>query len=124
MELKKSFILVSIFFCHKIAAQTPAWTLQPSICVAQKTGDVCNLLLNIETKHLPTESLCLFLNGQILRCAHQGIFPKEINVAIRSQAIIELKDKQQKTLLSKTLKIKYLESQTLRRRVRPPWSLF
>lgn len=124
MELRVIALFCSIFFCNKIAAQPPAWTLQPSVCIAQKRGDECQLNLNIETENMPSEQLCLFLDGQLLTCSRLAYFPKEISIAIQQDALLELKNKSQKVLLSKHLLIKYPKSTTQRRRIRPPWSLF
>jgi hypothetical protein len=124
MELRILVLFCSIFFCNEIAAQRPAWTLQPSVCVAQKVGDECQLNLNIETKNMPSELLCLFLDGQLLTCSRMAYFPQNISISIQQDALLELKNKAQQILLSKKLLIKYLESQEQRRRVRPPWSLF
>lgn len=98
--------------------------MQPIVCVAQNVGDECQLNLNIQTENMPSEQLCLFLDGQLLTCSRMAYFPKEIPIAIQQDALLELKNKSQKILLSKKLLIKYLKSTDLRRRVRPPWSLF
>jgi hypothetical protein len=98
--------------------------LQPNICVAQKIGDECQFNLSIESKNMPLELLCLFLDGQLLTCSQQAYFPGKISILIQQNALLELKNKVQKTILSKTLQIKYIEPPEQRRRVRPPWSLF
>ena len=117
-------LFCSIFFCNKIAAQIPAWTLQPNVCVAQKIGDECQLSLSIETANMPAELFCLFLDGQLLRCSQKAYFPRKMSILIQQDALLELKNKKQKTILSKKLQIKYLEPNDQRRRIRPPWSLF
>ena len=117
-------IFCSIFFCNEIAAQKPAWTIQPNICVAQQIGDECKLIFIIETQDLPSEILCLFLDGQLLTCSQQAYFHKKTFISIKKNTLIELKNKAQKTILSKKLLIKYLEPHDQRRRIRPPWSLF
>jgi hypothetical protein len=114
----------SILFCNKIAAQIPAWTIQPNICVTQRIGDECKLKFSIETQNMPSELLCLFLDGQLLSCSQQAYFHKDTSISITKNALIELKNKAQKTILSKSLLIKYLEPHDQRRRIRPPWSLF
>ena len=124
MELRTIILLCGIFFCNKIAAQIPAWIIQPNICVAQKIGDECKLTFSIETKNMPSELLCLFLDGQLLGCSQQAFFHKNTSISIKKDALIELKNKAQKIILSKTLLIKYLEPHEQRRRIRPPWSLF
>jgi len=124
MELRAVLLFCSIFFCNKIAAQRPVWTLQPNVCVAQKVGDECQLSLNIETENMPTELLCLFLDGQLLTCSRQAYFPRKVFISIQQDALLELKNKAQKIILSKKLLIKYLEPHDQRRRIRPPWSLF
>jgi hypothetical protein len=124
MELRVIVLIYSIFFCNKIAAQEPAWTIQPNICIAQKIGDECKLTFSIETQNMPSELLCLFLDGQLLSCSQQAYFYKKTSIYIKQNALIELKNKAQKIILSKTLLIKYLEPHEQRRRVRPPWSLF
>jgi hypothetical protein len=124
MELRAIVLICSIFFCNKIAAEIPAWTLQPNVCVAQKVGDKCQLNLNIETENMPAELLCLFIDGQILTCSRLAYFPRKISISIQQDALLELKNKAQQTILSKRLLIKYLEPHNQRRRVRPPWSLF
>jgi hypothetical protein len=124
MELRVIVLICSIFFCNKIAAQEPAWMIQPNICVAQKIGDECKLTFSIETQNTPSELLCLFLEGQLLSCSQQAYFYKKVSISIKQNALLELKNKAQKTILSKKLLIKYLEPHEQRRRVRPPWSLF
>ncbi|MFT4808318.1 MAG: hypothetical protein ACI9LX_001648 [Paraglaciecola sp.] len=124
MELRVIVLFWSILFCNKIAAKIPAWTIQPNICVAQRIGDKCKLTFSIETQNMPSGLLCLFLDGQLLRCSQQAYFPKKTSISINQNALIELKDKAQKTILSKKLLIKYLEPHEQRRRIRPPWSLF
>jgi hypothetical protein len=117
-------LIWSIFFCNKIAAQTPVWTIQPNICVAQQIGDECKLTFSIETQDLPSEILCIFLDGQLLTCSPQAYLGKKTSISIKKNALLELKNKAQKTILSKQLLIKYLEPYEQRRRIRPPWSLF
>jgi hypothetical protein len=124
MELRVLVIFCSIFFCNEIAAQKPAWTIQPNICVAQTIGDECQLTFTIETQNMPSELLCLFLDGQLLTCSQQAYFHKKTFISIKKNTLIELKNKAQKTILSKKLLIKYLEPHDQRRRIRPPWSLF
>ena len=124
MELRIFVLLCSIFFCDKIAAHSPTWTLQPNICVAPKVGDKCQLSLSIKTKNIPTELFCLFLDGQLLTCSQQAYFPQKVTISIRQDALLELKNKQHKTVLTKKLLIKYFEPQDKRRRIRAPWSLF
>jgi len=124
MELRIIVLFCSIFFCNKIAAQIPAWIIQPNICVVQKVGDECKLTFSIETQNMPSELFCLFLDGQLLSCSQQAFFRKKTSISIKKNALIELKNNAQKTILSKKLLIKYLEPQEQRRRIRPPWSLF
>jgi hypothetical protein len=124
MELKVIVLLYGIFFCNNIAAQIPVWTIQPNICVTQKIGDTCKLTFSIETQNMPSEPLCLFLDGQLLSCSQQAYFHRNTSVSIKKNALIELKNSAQKTILSKRLLIKYLEPHQQRRRIRPPWSLF
>jgi hypothetical protein len=124
MELRIIVLFCGIFFCNKIAAQTPAWTIQPNICVAQRIGDECKLTFSIETQNMPSELLCLFLDGQLLTCSQQAYFHNKTTISIKRNTLIELKNKAQKTILSKKLLIKYLEPHDQRRRIRPPWSLF
>jgi len=123
VELRVVVLIAGIFFCSKVSAQTPAWTIQPNICVAQRVGDECQLTFSIESQNMPSEQLCLFLDGQLLTCSQKAYFYKKISILITKNALIELKNKAQKTVLSKTLLIKYRESNE-RRRIRPPWSLF
>lgn len=124
MELRVIVLFYSIFFCNQIAAQSPAWTLQPNICIAQKMGDECQLSLSIDTKNMPAELLCLFLDGKLLSCSQQAYFPHKVPISIQQDTLLELKNKAQKTILSKKLRIKYLAEHEQRRRIRPPWSLF
>ena len=124
MELRIIVLFCSIFFCNKIAAQIPAWIIQPNICVVQKVGDECKLTFSIETQNMPSELFCLFLDGQLLSCSQQAFFRKKTSISIKKNALIELKNNAQKTILSKKLLIKYLKPQEQRRRIRPPWSLF
>jgi hypothetical protein len=123
MELRVVVLIVGIILCSEVSAQTPSWTIQPNICVAQRVGDECQLTFSIDTQNMPSEPLCLFLDGQLLSCSQQGYFYQKISVFIKTNALIELKNKAQNTVLSKTLLIKYRESKE-RRRIRPPWSLF
>lgn len=124
MELRAIVLFCSVFFCNQIAAKSPVWTLQPNVCIAQKVGDECELNLSIETDNMPAELFCLFLDGQLLVCSLKAYFPREISIMIKQDALLELKNKTQTTILSKQLLIKYLEPQDQRRRIRPPWSLF
>jgi hypothetical protein len=124
MELKIIVLVVGIIFCSEVSAKTPAWTIQPNICVAQRVSDECQLTFNIETQNMPKERLCIFHDGQRLTCSQQAYFNKKISVSIKQNTRIELKDMAHKILLSKTLLIKYLEPPNQRRRIRPPWSLF
>lgn len=116
-------LIAGIIWCSEVSAQTPSWTIQPNICVAQRVGDECLLTFSINTQYMPSEQLCLYLDGELLSCSKQAYFYKEISVRIKKKARLELKNKEQKTVLSKTLLIKYRESNE-RRRIRPPWSLF
>jgi hypothetical protein len=124
MELRAIVLIAGIVFCSHVSAQTPEWIIQPNICVAQRVGDECKLTFRIETQNMPTELLCLFLDGQLLSCSQQAYFYKKISITIKQNVLIELKNKAQKTILSKKLLIKYLEPHEHRRRIRPPWSLF
>jgi hypothetical protein len=124
MELKITILFCSLFFCNKITATIPAWTIQPNVCIAQKIGDPCELTFNIETQNMPSELLCLFLDGELLSCSQQAYFYKKTSISISQNALIELKNKAQKTILSKRLLIKYIEPHEQRRRIRAPWSLF
>jgi hypothetical protein len=124
MELRAIVLIAGVFFCSMVSAQTPAWTIQPNICVAQRVGDECQLTFSIQTQNMPSEKLCLFLDGQLLNCSQQAYFYKETSILIKKNALIELKNRAQQTILSKKLLIKYHESNEQRRRIRPPWSLF
>jgi hypothetical protein len=73
---------------------------------------------------MPSELLCLFLDGELLSCSQQAYFYKKTSISISQNALIELKNKAQKTILSKRLLIKYIEPHEQRRRIRAPWSLF
>ncbi|WP_339720945.1 DUF3019 domain-containing protein [uncultured Paraglaciecola sp.] len=116
-------IIAGIIFCSKVSAKTPEWTIQPNICVAQRVGDECLLTFTIETQNMPSEPLCLYLDGELLACSQQAYFYNATSILIKKNALIELKNKAQETILSKKLQIKYIEPQQ-RRRIRPPWSLF
>lgn len=124
MALRAIVIIAGIFFCSNISAQTPAWTIQPNICVAQRVGDECQMSFSIETINMPSEQLCLYLDGHLLNCSQKAYFHKKTSILIKKNSLIELKNKAQKTILSKKLLIKYLEPNEQRRRIRPPWSLF
>jgi hypothetical protein len=124
MELRAIVLIAGVFFCSMVSAPTPAWTIQPNICVAQRVGDECQLTFSIQTQNMPSEKLCLFLDGQLLNCSQQAYFYKETSILIKKNALIELKNRAQQTILSKKLLIKYHESNEQRRRIRPPWSLF
>ena len=124
MGLRAIALIASVFLCSNISAQTPAWTIQPSMCIAQKVGDECQLTFIIETQTMPSELLCLFLDGKLLTCSQQAYFHKKTSISIKQDALLELKNKTQQIILSKTLRIKYLEPHKQRRRIRPPWSLF
>lgn len=124
MELKTIVLIAGIFFCSQVLAQSPTWTIQPNICVAQQKGDECLLTFSIETQNFSTEDFCLYLNGQLLSCSQQASFQQQTSVSIKQNSLIELKNSEQQTILSKTLRIKYFERQSRRRRIRPPWSLF
>jgi hypothetical protein len=117
-------LVASILFCNKAFSQKPAWTIQPNICVTQQVGDMCQLTFNIETQDVPPGVLCLFLNGELLTCSRQGRFYNKTSISIVQDSLLELKNNAQKTILSKTLLVKYLEPHNQRRRIRPPWSLF
>ncbi|MGS2721678.1 DUF3019 domain-containing protein [Paraglaciecola aestuariivivens] len=122
--MKIFVVFLATFFAQNTFAQAPKWDLQPSICVVQNIGDVCEMLIKIDAHHLPQETFCLFLEDALIRCSKRAYFPQEIALTIKQNATLELKDAAHKTVLSKQLKIKYLESTHLRRRVRAPWSLF
>jgi len=124
MELRVIAIVAGIFFCSDVSAQTPAWSIQPNICVAQRVGDECQLTFRIETQNMPAEPLCLFLDGQLINCSKNSYVSKETSISINKNVLIELKNKAQKTIVSKKLLVKYLDLHDHRRRVRPPWSLF
>ena len=124
MELRAIVLIAGIIICSKVSAQAPAWTIQPNICVAQRVGDACQLTFSIDTQNMPSEPFCLFLEGQLLNCSQQAYFYKEISISIKKNSLMELKNKAHKTILSKQLRIKYLEPREQRRRIRPPWSLF
>ena len=122
--MKTIVLIAGIFFCSQVLAQSPTWTIQPNICVAQQKGDECLLTFSIETQNFSTEDFCLYLNGQLLSCSQQASFQQQTSVSIKQNSLIELKNSEQQTILSKTLRIKYFERQSRRRRIRPPWSLF
>jgi hypothetical protein len=124
MELRAIVLIAGTLFCSNLSAQTPAWIIQPNICIAQRVGDECQLTFSIETQDMPSEQLCLFLDGQLLSCSKQAYFYKETSILIKKNSLIELKNNEQKTILSKNLLIKYRESHEHRRRIRAPWSLF
>ena len=124
MELRAIVLIAGIIFCSHVCAQTPAWTIQPNICVAQRVGDECQLTFSIETQSIPSELLCLFLDGELLTCSQQAYFHKKTSISIKQNTQIELRNMAQQTILSKTLLIKYIEPNDQRRRIRPPWSLF
>lgn len=124
MELRAIVLIAGTLFCSNLSAQTPAWIIQPNICIAQRVGDECQLTFSIETQDMPSEQLCLFLDGQLLSCSKQAYFYKETSILIKKNSLIELKNNEQKTILSKNLLIKYRESLEHRRRIRAPWSLF
>jgi hypothetical protein len=122
--LRAIVLIAGMVFCSNLSAQTPAWTIQPNICVAQRVGDECQLTFSIETQSTPSELLCLFLEGELLTCSQQAYFHKKISISIKQNTLIELRNRAQQTILSKTLLIKYIEPNDQRRRIRPPWSLF
>ncbi|MCF2948748.1 DUF3019 domain-containing protein [Paraglaciecola aquimarina] len=122
--MKISVLIISIFFCHQIAAMSAAWSIQPNICISDKVGDNCQLTINIEIENLPTGLHCLFLDDQQLSCSEQGKFLNEISITIKQNAVLMLKNKDQQTVLSQALSIKYQATFAKRRRIRNPWSIF
>ncbi len=117
-------VILSIFFSETIAANTPAWSVQPHICISQQLGEACQLTFNIETENMPNKPLCLFIDGQLLQCAQAAKFTEAITVTIQQDALLELKNSAQHTLVSHPLQLKFFATKTRRKRVRPPWSLF
>lgn len=128
MELRVLVLFCSIFLSDQsaaqVSAQPPSWTVQPSVCIAQQPGDLCELIVKIETKNMPSELLCLFLDEQLLACSQQGYFSRKVWVEIERDALLELRNQSQSIKLSKKLLIKYFKAKEQRRRIRPPWSLF
>jgi hypothetical protein len=103
---------------------TPAWTIQPNVCIAENTGDQCQIILNINTQNIPVGVHCLVLGGRRLTCAEQGRFPDNIKIVLKQNTLLELKNRQNDTILSQALSIKYQQRPPTRRRIRNPWSIF
>lgn len=100
------------------------WLIQPSVCITNDLGDECRFRLSITTENIPKGNLCLYLNQVIISCSQRGFKNEEVLILIKNNAVLELKDHNQRTLLSEKLLIKYQKVPTLRRRIRNPWSLF
>lgn len=103
---------------------TLAWTIQPNVCIAENAGEQCQIILNINTQNIPEGVHCLFLDSRQLACAEQGSFPDNIKIILKQNTLLELKNRQNHTLLSQTLSIKYQQRPPMRRRIRNPWSIF
>ncbi|MGJ8679327.1 DUF3019 domain-containing protein [Paraglaciecola sp.] len=102
----------------------PAWVIQPNVCIAKEAGDVCKMIIHVKTENLPANLYCLFLDNQKIACSKQGEFLNQIPIEITQNGLLQLKNKDNQTVLTHTLSVKYQQLSKTRRRVRNPWSIF
>ncbi|MDU0353889.1 DUF3019 domain-containing protein [Paraglaciecola aquimarina] len=126
MTAKWSKILLTISFLYHLdaVAQTPQWTVQPSVCITNSIGSSCQLTIKITTQNLPANKHCIFLDGQQIQCSINGYSGQNVTLNIKQAARLELRNHNQQTVLTQTLSIKYQNVPTMRRRIRNPWSIF
>lgn len=97
-----------------------SWQIKPSICVAARVGEPCEMHILIRIQGALLKSDCLYLNQQRLACG-QSLARMQYKVSLSRDSQLRLRDAEQQTLLQQTLSI---QAQKWRKRVRRPWSLF
>jgi hypothetical protein len=111
-------------FSYSIAAQTPQWHVQPTICISDNAEEQCSFVMQIALSHLPAGEYCLTVGEQPLGCFKNTDFPLEVSVRLVNNTLLKLVDKHKNTVLSANLIIKTQQATNQRRRLRSPWSIF
>lgn len=118
------FIVALLFYCQPADAVSPTWKVNPKVCLIKSLSETCNMLLQIALSDLPSGKYCLYQNDRKLRCFEVDDTYFEQTVSYNDNALLSLRDQSGKALLSQQLTVKARQNQTVKRRVRQPWSLF
>jgi len=114
------------FFVHvsPTAADEPALTISPQLCIVNDAGNVCEALVKVHWHSKSNETLCLYQNTQKHACwqnTPQGAF--ELSVVAQNDVVFSLKDGVN-VVASVAFKVNYLKPTNTRRRLRSEWSIF
>lgn len=111
--------------CYQVFGATqPKWEVNPKVCLTNKLSDSCKMLLHIALSDLPTGNYCLYQDDRLLRCFRLESDYLEQNISYQEKTLLSLKNEAGQALLSQQLVVKARQNQTVKRRVRQPWSLF
>jgi hypothetical protein len=101
--------------------------LRPRVCTLSAEDEQCDTVVQAQWRSPREESLCLLIVGrpEIKRCWEkhsEGLYT--VALAFREDLVVELRDPQlQRVLVSEAIKV-IREALQLRRKRRPPWSIF
>lgn len=125
-ELNKSglFLLGLLFASQPASAISPSWIINPKVCLASEIADQCEMLLKITFADLPAGEYCLFQDGIEIKCFAMQKAPSQQKIRYRETTSLSLRDEYGIELLHQKLSVKARQRQTVKRRVRQPWSLF
>lgn len=117
-----------LFATTNAAQEQDIWSIVPSTCIVDKSGDFCrlNVLVTPPSNYAQTwnnREICFALQQQTLHCLPTVQLHMQVNVEFDRPSMFEvlLEDT---VVAAQLLEIQTLSPVKQRRRVRSPWSLF
>ncbi len=100
------------------------WNVQPKVCIVEKLGASCEMVLAIKLEQLPKGTYCYYQDDAILLCWPHDNPIDELKVRFSKATKLSLRNQQNQSIFEHELDIKARDLPRKTRRVRQPWSLF
>jgi hypothetical protein len=110
---------------NAMASPQTVFSISPSTCVVNLSGDACNKPLQINWKAPVIANYCLYGNKQRIKCWQSKQRVSETLVfKIRDSTIFELINEHNQVIAHTKVSVKSATSKRFRRRLRADWSVF
>ncbi|WP_435276703.1 DUF3019 domain-containing protein [Psychrobium sp. nBUS_13] len=128
-KIKTITLLISMVFFlvpqNAMASPQTVFSISPSTCVVNLSGDACNKPLQINWKTPVIANYCLYGNKQRIKCWQSKQRVSETLVfKIRDSTIFELINEHNQVIAHTKVSVKSATSKRFRRRLRADWSVF
>lgn len=96
----------------------------PNECITAQKGEICILPITLTYPEMSSSEHCLHINNRLLGCWLPDKLPTDLSIELYADSTLTLMSEDENKAPFVTLKVKYRQASTHRRRVRNPWSLF